>query len=81
MLSDESHSLKHENVLGPLLLSLTEHINAVSEYLLSEYLLKIYIFYFSKEKGKGKKGREIAMCGCFPCIPHWGPGPQPRHVP
>ena len=20
------------------------------------------------------------MCGCLLCTPHWGPGPQPRHV-
>ena len=21
------------------------------------------------------------MCSCLSCGPHWGPGPQPRHVP
>ena len=21
------------------------------------------------------------MCGCLSCDPHWGPSPQPRHVP
>ena len=21
------------------------------------------------------------MCGCLSRAPHWGPGPQPRHVP
>ena len=21
------------------------------------------------------------MCGCLSCVPHWGPSPQPRHVP
>ena len=45
------------------------------------YFLKIFIYLFLKS-GEGKeKGREISMCGCLSCAPHWGPSPQPRHVP
>ena len=42
--------------------------------------LKMSFIYFQREEGK-EKGRETSMCGCFSCVPHWGPGPQPRHVP
>ena len=27
------------------------------------------------------RGRETSMCVCLPYTPHWGPRPQPRHVP
>ncbi|XP_053515250.1 translation initiation factor IF-2-like isoform X2 [Artibeus jamaicensis] len=30
--------------------------------------------------GRGRK-RETSVCGCLSCSPHWGPGPQLRHVP
>ena len=44
---------------------------------------KILFIYLYLERGKGgrKRGREISMCGCLWCVPYWGPGPQPRHVP
>ena len=28
-----------------------------------------------------REGRKTLMCGCLLCVPHWGPGPQARHVP
>ena len=43
--------------------------------------LKKYLFIFRKGKGERKRGRETSMCGCLWHAPHWGPGPQPRHVP
>ena len=33
-----------------------------------------------RERGREEE-REISMCGCLSCGPHWGPGLQPRHVP
>ena len=40
------------------------------------------LIYLFLERGEGrKKEREISMCGCLSCGPHWGPGLQPRHVP
>ena len=44
--------------------------------------LKILCIYFQREGKWGrKKGREASVCGCLSCVPKWGPGPQPRHVP
>ena len=32
--------------------------------------------------GREGEGRETSMCGGCPShVPHWGPGPQPNHVP
>ena len=37
---------------------------------------------FSKETLQARRGwKEISLCGCLSCVPYWGPGPQPRHVP
>ena len=38
----------------------------------------LFIIYFERREGRK---REISMCGCLSHAPHWGPGPQPRHVP
>ena len=38
-------------------------------------------FIFREGKGGRKRGTEISMCSCLSCGPHWGPGPQPRHMP
>ena len=43
--------------------------------------LPIFIFYFFKNKGGRKRGRETSMCACLLSTPYWGPSPQPRHVP
>ena len=40
-----------------------------------------YLLIFREEKGGRNRGRETSMCGCLFRAPHWGPGPQPRHVP
>ena len=46
------------------------------------FFLKILFIYFWREGKWGRKrGREISMCGCLSCVPYWGPGLQPRHVP
>ena len=46
------------------------------------YLKTFYLFYYFLERGKGgrKRGRETSVCGWPSCVPHQGPGPQPRHV-
>ena len=46
------------------------------------FFFKILFTHFYREgKRERKRGREISMCGCLSSAPHWGPGPQPRHVP
>ena len=42
---------------------------------------RFYLFIEKEEKGGRKRGRETSVCGCLSCTYHWGPGPQPRHVP
>ena len=38
----------------------------------------IYLFF----RGEGReKERETSVCGCLSHGPHWGPDPQPMHVP
>ena len=39
------------------------------------------LFIFQEREREGERGRETSTCGCLLHIPHWGPGPQPRHVP
>ena len=47
-----------------------------------KHFLKILLIYFFREKVReGKRRRETSACGCFPLGPHWGPDPQPWHVP
>ena len=46
------------------------------------FLKKISFIFLERGEGKEKgEGRETSTCGCLSCAPHWGPGPQPRHVP
>ena len=48
----------------------------------NSFLKKILFTYFEKVgKGRRRKGRETATCGCLSRTPHWGPGLQLRHVP
>ena len=51
--------------------------------LLTLLFKRFYLFIFQREgKGGRKRERETSMCGCLShAPPHWGPGPQPRHVP
>ena len=49
---------------------------------------KCFIYLFFRERGKegeseGDKHPCVreALINCFSLAPHWGPGPQPRHVP
>ena len=53
-----------------------------NKYAVNNSFKKDFI-YLSLERGKGRKkrGRETSVCGCLSHAPHWGPGPQPRHVP
>ena len=57
-----------------------------------KWLWAYFVFYFSfiiflkilflfLGEGMGEEGGDTSMCGCLSHIPHWGPGPQPRHVP
>ena len=53
----------------------TECIFAISFF-------KDFICLFLERGEEKEKERERnIMCGCLLCAPHWGPGPQPRHVP
>ena len=47
------------------------------------FFLKFYLFTDFLRVGKGGRetARETSMCTCLSHGPHWGPGPQPRHVP
>ena len=45
------------------------------------FLKRFYLFIFRERKGGRKRGREPSICGCLLCVPYWGPGLQPRHVP
>ena len=42
--------------------------------------LRFYLFIF-RERGREGVGGETSMCGRLSHGPHWGPGPQPGHVP
>ena len=46
---------------------------------LNSFLKKKILFIYLQREGKG--GRETSMCDCLSHTLHWGPGPQPRHVP
>ena len=43
--------------------------------------LRLFIHFYREEKGRRKGRRETSLCSCLSHAPHWGPGPQPRHVP
>ena len=43
--------------------------------------LRFCLFLERWTEGGRDGGRETSMCGCHSHSPHWGPGPQPRHVP
>ena len=48
----------------------------------SDKYLFLKIIYLFLEGGEGRKrGRETSMCCYLLCVPLWGPGLQPRHVP
>ena len=61
-------------------LKVTCHMGVEKLHFLS-FLKTFYLFIFREGKGGRKKGREISMCVCLSHGPHWGTGPQPRHVP
>ena len=42
---------------------------------------KDYIYFQRQGERERNRGRETSLCGCSSHIPHWGPGPHPRHVP
>ena len=42
---------------------------------------KDFIYLFLERRERREKERETSMCGCLLCVPYWGPGPHPRHVP
>ena len=41
----------------------------------------IYSFLFSERGREGEREGEKHQCVVASCVPYWGPGPQPRHVP
>ena len=46
-------------------------------------LFKKDFIYLFLDRGEGREKemeRKKSMRGCLLCAPHWGPGPQPRHV-
>ena len=54
-----------------------EMIGSTKLTVLQFYFFKDFIYLFL-ERGEE---RERNMCGCLLRAPHWGPGPQPKHVP
>ena len=42
------------------------------------FFFKDFIYFLER---RGERKRETSMCGCLSRAPHWGPGPQPRHMP
>ena len=47
---------------------------------------RFYLLIFRVRERQGEKEgnineRDTSMCGCLSHTPHWGSGPQPRHVP
>ena len=66
-------------LLQPMLLLPGKYVINLSYY----FILFLKDFYLCiSERGEGKKrGRDTSICSCPSCTPHWGPGPQPRHVP
>ena len=51
-----------------------------------QHLISLFIHLQREEKGGRKRGRRTSMCErniyfCLLHAPHWGPGPQPSHVP
>ena len=55
------------------------HLSLIYKCIVS-FFLKISFIYFL-DRGRRKRGRVTSMCGCLSHTFHWGPGPQPRHVP
>ena len=49
--------------------------------LLVSLYFKDFIYLFLDRREEREKEREASICGCLLQDPHWGPGPQPRHVP
>ena len=41
----------------------------------------LFIYFYTERKGERQRGGETSVCGCPSRGPHWGSGPQPRHVP
>ena len=60
----------HSSVCENDILSLGQH-----------FFKKVFIYLFLERGEEKERGREASMCGCLSHVPHWGPGPQPRHVP
>ena len=69
-----------QNAFMPFLCNRTLHHPYPLE--VTACFFKILSIYSLRErKGRRKKEGETSMCGCLSRAPHWGPGPQPRHVP
>ena len=69
---DQTHNL---GILGQH----SNHLSYPSRAEISHFLKRFYLLIF---RGEGReRGRETSMCCCLSCTPHWGPGPQPSHVP
>ena len=54
--------------------------SSISSMVCWGFILRFYLFIFREGKGRRKRGRETSVCGSFSLTPHWGPGPQSRHV-
>ena len=69
--------------------SITTFLSLKYLFLANIYFFKeIFLFKFNysfifREKGREgeTEGEKTPMCGCHLCVPHWGPGPEPSHVP
>ena len=65
-----------EEVTSPFLWGQFRKVSPHLAFLL--VFFKRFCFLFLEREGRK---RETSMCGCLWRAPHWGPGPQPRHVP
>ena len=52
----------------------------IESYFLFFFFEILFIHFLKKGEWK-ERGRETSMCGYLLHVPHWGPGPLPRHVP
>ena len=79
---------QHHCSIDFILTCIKEYLCHQNIFLILDFLLKSYFIfkdfiYLFLERGEGRKKkrkRDISVWLPLKC-PHWGPGPQPRHVP
>ena len=66
--------------LTPIIQRIFQKIQEDSR-LADSFILILFIYFYRERKGRRKSRRETSTCDYLSWIHHWGPGPQPRHVP